>query len=51
MTLSDVLVKSITTPASSGNITTFTYGLKVDLLKAAGNYSTSVIYTAVPQTD
>lgn len=50
MTLSDVLIKSITTPASSGNVTTFTYGLKVDLLKPAGNYSTSVIYTAVPQT-
>lgn len=51
MTLSDVLIKSITTPASTGNVTTFTYGLKVDLAKPAGDYSTSVIYTAVPQTD
>ncbi|CAN5413046.1 hypothetical protein BH10PAT4_BH10PAT4_1010 [soil metagenome] len=50
-TLTDVLIKSLTTPASSGNVTTFTYGLKVDLAKPAGNYSTSVIYTAVPQTD
>lgn len=51
MTLTDVLIKSLTTPASSGNVTTFTYGLKVDLAKPAGNYTTSVIYTAVPQTD
>ncbi len=50
MTAADVQVKSITTPASTGDITTFTYGLKVDLAKPAGNYSTSVIYTAVPQT-
>jgi hypothetical protein len=51
MTLSDVLIKSLTGPASTGDVTTFTYGLKVDLLKAAGNYTTSVIYTAVPQTN
>lgn len=51
MTLTDVLIKSLTTPASTGNVTTFTYGLKVDMAKPAGNYSTSVIYTAVPQTD
>jgi hypothetical protein len=51
MTLSDVLITSITGPASTGNVTTFTYGLKIDLAKPAGNYSTSVIYTAVPQTN
>ncbi len=51
MTLSDVLIKSLTGPASTGDVTTFTYGLKVDLAKAAGNYTTSVIYTAVPQTN
>ena len=51
MTLSDVLIKSITGPASSGDITTFKYGINVDLAKPAGNYATSVIYTAVPQTD
>lgn len=51
MTLSDVLVTSVTGPASTGNVTNFTYGLKVDLAKPAGNYTTSVIYTAVPQTD
>lgn len=51
MTLTDVLVKSVTTPVSSGDVTTFTYGLKIDLAKPAGNYTTSVVYTAVPQTD
>ena len=51
MTLTDVLVKSITVPASSGDVTTFTYGINIDLSKPAGNYATSVIYTAVPQTD
>lgn len=51
MTLSDVLIKSLTIPASSGDVTTFTYGINIDLSKPAGNYSTSVIYTAVPQTD
>ena len=51
MTLSDVQVKSITTPVSSGDLTTFTYGVYVDLEKPAGNYTTSVVYTAVPQTD
>ena len=51
MTLTDVEVKSVTTPASSGNLTIFTYGIRVDLLKPAGNYTTSVVYTAVPQTD
>jgi hypothetical protein len=51
MTLTDVLVKTLTTPASSGNDTVFTYGINIDLSKPAGNYSNSVIYTAVPQTD
>jgi hypothetical protein len=50
-TLSDVLIKSIVGPVSTGNVTTFTYGMNVDLLKPAGNYTTSVIYTAVPQTN
>ena len=50
MTLSDVLIKSITTPATSGDTTPVTYGVKLDLAKPAGSYSTSVIYTAVPQT-
>lgn len=51
MTLTDVLIKSIITPASSGDITTVTYGVNLDLAKPAGNYLATVIYTAVPQTD
>jgi len=44
------LIKTVTTPISGDN-TTITYGLKIDLAKPAGNYAVSVIYTAVPQTD
>jgi len=51
LTLSDVLIRSITTPASSGDVTSVTYGIKLDLAKPAGNYTSTVIYTAVPQTD
>ena len=51
MTLTDVLIKSIITPDASGNVTTVTYGVKLDLAKPAGNYLATVIYTAVPQTD
>jgi hypothetical protein len=51
MTTSNVPVKSITAPASGGDVTTFKYGINIDLSKPAGNYSTAVLYTAVPQTD
>ena len=51
MTLLDQEVKSVLGPASGGDLTTFTYGMRVDLLKPAGDYTTSVVYTAVPQTD
>lgn len=51
MTLSDTLIHSITTPASAGEVTTVTYGIKVDMAKPAGNYVATVVYTAVPQTD
>ena len=47
---SDSLVKSQTGPYSSGDTTTFTYGVKVDNSQPSGNYTTTVIYTAVPQT-
>jgi len=50
MTLSDTLIKTLTAPASTGNITTVTYGIKLDMAKPAGNYTTNVVYTAVPQT-
>lgn len=51
VTLTDVLIHSISIPASSGDITNVTYGMKLDLAKPAGNYVTSIVYTAVPQTD
>jgi hypothetical protein len=51
MTLSDILIRSISVPASSGDVTNVTYGVKLDLSKPAGNYVASVVYTAVPQTD
>lgn len=50
-TLSDILIRSTTQPYSSGDVTTVTYGVNVDNTKAAGNYSTDILYTAVPQTN
>lgn len=50
-TLTDTLIRSFTGPASLGDTTTVTYGVKVDLAKPAGNYTTSIVYTAVPDTD
>lgn len=49
--LIDTLIRSITVPASSGDITTVTYGINLDISKPAGNYIASIVYTAVPQTD
>ncbi|MEI6480804.1 MAG: hypothetical protein WCO19_00720 [Candidatus Saccharibacteria bacterium] len=51
MTTANVLVKSGTGPFTAGDPTTFTYGVKIDNEKPAGNYVTSVVYTAAPQTD
>lgn len=51
ITLNDVLLKSTTAPVKNGELTTITYGLKLDMAKAAGKYAVSVIYTAAPQTD
>lgn len=44
------LIKNVTTPISGDN-TTITYGMKIDMAKPAGNYSVGVVYTAVPQTN
>jgi len=44
------LVKNVTVPISGDN-TTITYGMKINMGKPAGNYSVGVIYTAVPQTN
>lgn len=51
MGLVDTLIRTMTVPASAGDITTLTYGINVDLAKPAGNYISTVIYTAVPSTD
>ena len=51
MTLTDALIATRPGPYTAGDLTTFTYGVKIDNEKPAGNYTTSVIYTAVPQTD
>lgn len=47
--LTDTLIRTLVGPASTGDITTVTYGIKVDLAKPAGNYTTSIVYTAVPE--
>lgn len=51
LTLTDTLIHAITVPASTGDATNVTYGMKLDLAKPAGNYAATVIYTAVPQTN
>ncbi|MDQ5972556.1 MAG: hypothetical protein QG553_715 [Patescibacteria group bacterium] len=51
ITASDVLIKNGIGPFSSGDTTTVTYGVKVDNSKPAGNYTSTVVYTAVPQTE
>lgn len=51
ITSSDVLLKSVTGPYVSGDLTQVYYGVKVDYTKPAGTYSSTIIYTAVPQTD
>jgi hypothetical protein len=50
MTTSNVLIRTGTGPFETGDTTTVTYGVLVDQAKAAGSYSATVIYTAVPQT-
>lgn len=51
MTGTDELIKTLAGPATAGDNTNVTYGVKVDNNKPAGSYSTTVVYTAVPQTD
>lgn len=50
ITLSDVLIRTATGPYTSGDQTTIRYGIKIDNAKASGNYQTTIVYTAVPQT-
>ena len=51
ITLSNVLIKTTTGPFTGGDTTSVKYGVKIDNNKPAGNYITSVVYTAAPQTD
>ncbi len=51
ITTSESLVKTITGPKTSGDTTTFTYGVKLDNSKAAGKYTATVTYVAAPMTD
>lgn len=49
--LTDVLIRNAVGPYTAGDITTVTYGVKVDFNKPAGSYANTVMYTAVPQTE
>ncbi len=49
-TITNTLIKSASGPFTAGDTTTVTYGIFVDNNKAAGDYVTTVVYTAVPQT-
>lgn len=51
LSLADTIIRSTTIPALNGDITTITYGIKLDMAKPAGNYIANIVYTAVPQTD
>lgn len=50
ISLTDTIFKSITGPIVA-SITSVKYGVKLDLVKPAGQYTASVVYTAVPQTN
>jgi hypothetical protein len=47
----DSLLTSFSGPADTGNTTSVTYGVSVDRTVQAGTYTTTVLYTAVPQTN
>lgn len=51
LSLSDVLIRSVSSPVKNGDTISVKYGIYIDLSKPAGNYSATVIYTAVPQTN
>jgi hypothetical protein len=50
LTTTNTLLKSFTGPTTTGDTTAVTYGVKLDFSKQAGSYSTTVLYTAAPQT-
>jgi len=51
ISLTDSLIRSVSLPVPNGDTTTISYGINIDFAKPAGNYTASVVYTAVPQTD
>ena len=51
MSTSNELMKTTTGPFTGGDVTTVKYGVKIDNTKPAGNYVTTVMYTAAPETD
>lgn len=51
LTTSDSLLKTTSAPATTGDTTTVTYGVKIDTSKPAGAYTSSVLYTAIPRTN
>jgi hypothetical protein len=53
MTTTAALLTNLVGPAATstgGNTTTVTYGVNIDNTKLPGSYTTTLIYTAVPQT-
>ncbi len=50
-TTTDTLIKTANGPYTAGDPTTVTYGLNVNHAKAAGKYTTAIVYTAAPQTN
>lgn len=51
VTSSPVVIKDANGPYKSGDNTTVTYGVKVAQSKAAGSYSTAVVYTALCKSE
>jgi hypothetical protein len=51
VTAGDILLKSFSGPADTGNVTSVTYGVSIDQSIQAGNYAATVMYTAVPETN
>ena len=43
-------IKAVSGPRASGDVTTVTYGVYAPQTTAAGSYTSSIVYTAVPET-
>jgi len=51
MTTTPALIKDTTGPFKNGDNTTVTYGVLASIVKGAGDYTVSVVYTAVAEND